>query len=79
MEEKIVVITNHGMICIPAPLRKKYALKDGSKVIISDDEMGQITIIPLETMESIREQSYSLEELKDELKKSRKEEKGLEE
>jgi AbrB family looped-hinge helix DNA binding protein len=79
MTEKIVTITNHGMVCIPSPLRKKYGLKDGNQVVISDSEEGRITIIPLESMESIREKSYTLEELKEELQKSRKEEKRLEE
>ncbi|HMF34454.1 MAG TPA: AbrB/MazE/SpoVT family DNA-binding domain-containing protein [Candidatus Lokiarchaeia archaeon] len=39
-------MTNHGMISIPAPLRKKYGFKDGDEVLVMDDVDGFIKIYP---------------------------------
>jgi len=73
VNEKEVTITNRGMITIPAAFRKSYNLKDGDKVLIIEDE-GTLKIIPIKDAETLRLNSYSLEELKKEMDKSRKEE-----
>lgn len=49
---KNTLITEKGQILIPVQIRKKYGLKPGAKVIISDDGHG-IKVTPL-TAASIR-------------------------
>ena len=61
------------MITIPATFRKSYNLKDGDKVLIVEDE-GTLKIIPIKDPEILRKNSYSKEEMKKEMEKSRKEE-----
>jgi len=73
VNEKEVTITNRGMITIPAAFRKSYNLKDGDKVLIIEDE-GTLKIIPIKDPETLRLNSYSTEEMKKEMDKSRKEE-----
>jgi len=73
--QKIVKITNHGMIIIPSHIRKKYGLKDGDRVLIVDDEEdGFIKIYPIVPIEKIRENSFTTEEMLNQLKQDRKEE-----
>lgn len=43
----LVSITEKGQIIIPAPLRKKYHLKKGSKVRLKEVEGGIIILKPL--------------------------------
>ena len=73
VNEKEVTITNRGMITIPAAFRKSFNLKDGDKVLVIEDE-GTLKIIPIKDPESLRLNSYSTEEMKKEMDKSRKEE-----
>ena len=73
VNEKEVTITNRGMITIPAAFRKNFNLKDGDKVLIIEDE-GTLKIVPIKDPESLRINSYSTEEMKKEMNKSRKEE-----
>ncbi len=73
VNEKEVTITNRGMITIPAAFRKSFNLKDGDKVLIIEDE-GALKIIPIKDPETLRLNSYSTEEMKKEMDKSRKEE-----
>ena len=49
---KNTLLTEKGQILIPIQIRKKYGLKPGSKVIVSDDGQG-IRVTPL-TATSIR-------------------------
>ena len=42
----IANISNHGRITIPSELRKKYGWNDGDRVIIIDDPMEGIKILP---------------------------------
>jgi len=60
--QKLVKITNKGMISIPAAIRKKFALHDGDQVVISEEEDGTIKIYPLESIESLRERSITVAE-----------------
>ncbi len=73
VNEKEVTITNRGMITIPAAFRKIFNLKDGDKVLIIEDE-GTLKIIPIKDPKTLRSNSYSTEEMKKEMNKSRKEE-----
>lgn len=51
--EKSVKVTNHGMISIPADIRKKYMIKDGDRVYVLEDEDG-IKVIPIEHIPVLR-------------------------
>ncbi len=53
--------------------RNKYNLKDCDKILIIEDE-GTLRIIPIESAENLRKNSYSSEEMKAEMNKSRNEE-----
>jgi AbrB family looped-hinge helix DNA binding protein len=64
-------IVNHGMINIPAQIRKKYRLKDGDEVLVMDEDDGYIKLVILESIESIREKSFTAEEIMEELNKAR--------
>lgn len=72
--DKVVKITNRGMISIPASLRKKFSLKDGDRVLVIEDE-GTLRIIPVLKIEKIRKMSKTTsEELIKIIEESRKEE-----
>ena len=71
-------VVNHGMINIPAQIRKKYKLKDGDEVLVMDEGDGYIKIIILDSIESIREKSFTAEEIMEEIKKVRDTELELE-
>jgi len=43
---EIATVTSKSMVNIPAKIRRKYGLKQGSRVIFVESE-GQITMIPL--------------------------------
>ncbi len=75
--EKPIIITNRGMITIPATLRKRFNLHDGDRVIILEDE-GTLRLIPIVPEAILREQSCSAEEMMKILRKSRTEELELE-
>ena len=40
------VISSKGQIVIPAELRKKYRLKEGVRVVFSEDGEGRLTLRP---------------------------------
>ena len=42
---QMATVSSKGQVVIPAPLRKKYGLKAGSKVSISDQD-GHFTVTP---------------------------------
>jgi len=73
IKEKLVTITNQGMITIPAIFRKLHNLKDGDKVLIVEDE-GTLKMIPLKELEEIQKDSYSNKEMLDQMEKARKSE-----
>ena len=75
--DRIVKVTNRGMVTIPASLRKKYGLKDGDQVIVVEDE-GRLKIIPIESIKSLQKRSITTKEMLEILKKSREEELELE-
>jgi len=73
MLSKSVKIVNHGMISIPAPIRKKFGLKDGDSVMLIVDEEGFIKVYPIESIEQIRARSFSTQEMIEQLKRTRQE------
>ena len=73
IKEKLVTITNQGMVTIPAIFRKLHNLKDGDKVLIVEDE-GTLKMIPLKELEEIQKDSYSNKEMLDQMEKARKSE-----
>ncbi|MHA2247729.1 MAG: AbrB/MazE/SpoVT family DNA-binding domain-containing protein [Candidatus Hodarchaeales archaeon] len=76
--DRIVKVTNRGMVTIPASLRKKYGLQDGDQVIVVEDE-GMLKIIPIESIKNLQKRSISTKEMLEILKRSREEELELEE
>jgi bifunctional DNA-binding transcriptional regulator/antitoxin component of YhaV-PrlF toxin-antitoxin module len=53
--------------------RKNFNLKDGDKVLTIEDE-GTLKIIHIKDPETLRLNSYNIEEMRKEMDKSRKEE-----
>ncbi|MHA1968019.1 MAG: AbrB/MazE/SpoVT family DNA-binding domain-containing protein [Candidatus Hodarchaeales archaeon] len=77
IDEKPVLISNHGRITIPAEFRKKMKLKDGQKVIFIEDE-GSLRIIPILTTENLRKRSINAKEMEQVYNESQQEELELE-
>ncbi|GAH28613.1 unnamed protein product [marine sediment metagenome] len=73
IKEKLVTITNQGMVTIPAIFRKMHNLKDGDKVLIVEDE-GTLKMIPLKELEEIQKESYNTKEMLDQMEKAKKSE-----
>lgn len=73
IKEKVVTITNQGMITIPAAFRRIYGLKDGDKALIVEDE-GTLKIIPIKKIEELRKSSYNVKAILFQMEKSKKEE-----
>ena len=78
MTEKVVKVTNNGMISIPAEIRKKHEIKDGDFLLVKEDETGEITIIPIEDVETLRKSGLTVDEFRKIYKKSRDEDRELE-
>jgi AbrB family looped-hinge helix DNA binding protein len=78
MADKIVKVTNKGMISIPAEIRKKYNISDGDYILVTEDKNGDIKIVPIESEESLRKKGLTIEEFRKVFNQSRKEDKELE-
>ena len=78
MTEKVVKVTNNGMISIPAEIRKKHAIKDGDFILVKEDENGEITLKPIESVESLRKKGLTVDEFRKIYNKSRDEDRELE-
>jgi AbrB family looped-hinge helix DNA binding protein len=76
MNDRLMITTakivNHGMINIPAAIRKKLQLKDGDKVWVELNDDGIIQLIPIKSIEEIQNKSYSPQEMLEEMEKFRK-------
>ncbi|MBD3340910.1 MAG: AbrB/MazE/SpoVT family DNA-binding domain-containing protein [Candidatus Lokiarchaeota archaeon] len=79
MAGKVVKVTNKGMISIPAEIRKKYNISDGDYVLVKEEINGEIKIIPIESVESLRKKGLTIEEFRKIFNQSRKEDMELEE
>jgi AbrB family looped-hinge helix DNA binding protein len=60
---KIVTITNRGMITIPASMRKKYDLQDGQPLVCIDQE-DKMILIPIFDFEKERKNFVTKDEMK---------------
>jgi AbrB family looped-hinge helix DNA binding protein len=78
MADKVVKVTNKGMISIPAEIRKKYNISDGDYMLVTEAENGDIKIIPIESEESLRKKGLTIEEFRKVFNQSRKEDMELE-
>ncbi|MCK4239731.1 MAG: AbrB/MazE/SpoVT family DNA-binding domain-containing protein [Candidatus Lokiarchaeota archaeon] len=78
MVEKPVKVTNKGMISIPAAIRKKYNINDGDYILVKEDENKGIQLIPIESIESLRNKALTVEESREIFRQSRKEDMELE-
>ncbi len=78
MVEKPVKVTNKGMISIPAAIRKKYNINDGDYILVKEDENKGIRLIPIESIESLRNKALTVEESREIFRQSRKEDMELE-
>ena len=78
MADKVVKVTNKGMISIPAEIRKKYNISDGDYVLVKEEKNGVIKIIPIESEESLRKKGLTIEEFRKIFNQSRKEDMELE-
>jgi AbrB family looped-hinge helix DNA binding protein len=78
MVENVVKVCNKGMISIPADLRKKYKIKDGDSILVKEDDDGNIRLIPIESVEALRQRALTVEEFREIYEKSRKEDRELE-
>ncbi len=74
---KSAKITNRGMVSIPAALRKKYNIQDGDRVVFIEEEDG-LKMHVIQPLEDLRKNSFTTEEMLEEMRKSRKEELELE-
>lgn len=71
---KVVKMSNHGRITIPAKIRRKYDWKDGDKLIIIDHPLEGIKILPYlseEQMKSVLDKETGIKIIK-EISKERK-------
>ena len=78
MVEKPVKVTNKGMISIPAAIRKKYNIHDGDYILVKEDENKRLQLIPIESIESLRNKALTVEESREIFRQSRKEDMELE-
>ena len=70
---KSAKITNRGMVSIPAVLRKKYHIRDGDRIVFIEEEDG-LKLHLIQPLEILRKNSFTTEEMLEEMRKSRKEE-----
>ena len=52
------MVNRKGMITIPADVRERFNLREGSRVIVMEID-GHIEIIPIVDIEKFREHSYA--------------------
>ena len=74
---KSAKITNRGMVSIPAALRKKYNIRDGDRVVFIEEEDG-LKMHVIQPLGDLRKNSFTTEEMLEEMEKSRKVELELE-
>ena len=74
---KPITMTNHGMITIPASLRKEYKFRDGDKFLILEDE-GTLRIIPILNIKELRKNSFTAKEISEVIAESNRLESNLE-
>ncbi|MCF2141300.1 MAG: AbrB/MazE/SpoVT family DNA-binding domain-containing protein [Candidatus Lokiarchaeota archaeon] len=67
---KIITVNRKGMITIPVNIRKKYNIKENSKLVILDID-GKLEIIPIyEDFSKLQQNLSSREKIKESIKQS---------
>ena len=66
-------VTEKGMITLPADIRRKYSIKKGSKVTLTDEEKG-ILITPIPKLEDLFGIDPSMKEVAKAISEGRREE-----
>jgi AbrB family looped-hinge helix DNA binding protein len=66
-------VTEKGMITLPADIRRKYSIKKGSKVTLTDEEKG-IVIMPIPQLEDLFGIDPSMKEVAKTISEGRQEE-----
>jgi AbrB family looped-hinge helix DNA binding protein len=47
MISEVATVTSKSMVNIPAKIRKKYSIKEGSKLVFVENENGSLEVIPV--------------------------------
>ncbi|MDG6996730.1 MAG: AbrB/MazE/SpoVT family DNA-binding domain-containing protein [Nitrososphaerota archaeon] len=73
MSEQAVKVTRKGQVTIPSQYRKKFNIREGSKLLVSqDDNLIIMKPVPnIEDLAGIHSGKISLEEMKKELDRMR--------
>ena len=69
MSEETVLVTRKGQVTIPASKRKKYGIREGMRVLVSDSEEGVLItpIVPIEDLAGVDAGKVSLSQMRKEL------------
>ncbi|MCF2141354.1 MAG: AbrB/MazE/SpoVT family DNA-binding domain-containing protein [Candidatus Lokiarchaeota archaeon] len=62
MIRNVVTVTNRGMLTIPAKIRKKLKINDGSKIIVSEKD-GYIILKPIIDFTKEKNKIFDYEEM----------------
>jgi len=77
MASYVVKVHKKGLMVLPAKLRKKYGIREGSEVVLVD-EGSQIVLVPRQGLESLyglaKEHAATIDEMIKELHEERKRE-----
>ena len=77
MSNKTMIVNSKGMVTIPAKVRKKYGIKEGSEIAILEIE-GEIKLVPLLDYNQLQEILPSRTEMEKTYEETRIEEIALE-
>ncbi len=53
MLSETATVTSKSMVNIPAKIRKKYSIKEGTKIVFVENEEGRLEIIPVPPISSL--------------------------
>ncbi len=75
MSDQVVLVTRKGQVTIPVEQRRKYMIKAGMKVLVSDTPRGiLLRLIPrLEDLAGVDAKKVTVQEMKKRLDKMRSE------
>ena len=58
MISETATVTSKSMVNIPAKIRKKYSIKEGTKIVFIENEEGRLEMLPVPRLsESVRSRS----------------------
>lgn len=66
MSEEMVLVTRKGQVTIPASKRRKYGIREGMRVLVSESSDGILIkpIIPIEDLAGIDAGKVTLDQMK---------------